>query len=152
VRTNAAALGLLLVLIGCGDSPAGSGSVSWIGEPLVVRQPELPDDTIVSGKLRNESDETLELDAEDVRVLDADGDAVQSTARFSTGVTHQLYPPREGPREKDPRFLRERLGQAATVKPGATVPLVVAWRLGPGDEPPERVDLGQASLELPTAP
>ena len=145
---RAAAAALLVFLAGCGSAPT-SHSASWVGKPVVVHQPELPDDTIVSGRIRNESGDTLELDTEDVRVLDADGHAVQSTARFNTGVTHQLYPPREGPREKDPRFLRERLGQAATVKPGATVPLVVSWRLRPGDEPPRRVELGGASIDLP---
>jgi hypothetical protein len=120
--------------------------VAWDGNPIVVRQPELPRDTIVSGKISNKGDDALKLDAAEVRVVGVDGEAVQSTARFSTGVTHQLYPPREGPREKDPDFLRERLGEIATVKPGASVPLVVSWRLQPGEAAPVKVDLGTGGL------
>jgi hypothetical protein len=145
----AGAAALALSLGGCGASPGSAAKVSWDGKPLVVRQPELPDDTIVSGRMRNDSGETLKLDTADVRLVDPDGRAVQSTARFSTGVTHQLYPPREGPREKDPAFLRERLGEIATVTPGSSVPLVVSWRVRPGEAAPVRVDLGEASLDLP---
>lgn len=153
VRRWAAALGTALALApaGCGDKAASGARVSWEDKPLVVRQPELPDDTIVSGRLRNDSLQTLDLDAAEVRLVDGDDRAVQSTARFATGVTHQLYPPREGPREKDPLFLRRRLGEVATVKPGQTVPLVVSWRVQPGQKPPVKVDLGRTSLELPTA-
>lgn len=148
---RAAALGLLLALAGCGDSPSSSSSiVAWEGKPIVVRQPELPRDTIVSGKISNQGDAALKLDAADVRVVRSDGAAVESGARFAVGVTHSLYPPRDGPREKDPDFLRTRLGEIATVKPGDSVPLVVSWRLQPGEAAPVRVDLGAAgSLVLP---
>jgi len=151
VRAGAAALVAAVALAGCGSAPSSPSGVSWEGKPLVVRQPELPRDTIVSGKISNKGDEQLRLDANDVRLVTADGSEVESTARFAVGVSHQLYPPREGPREKDPEFLRERLGEVANVKPGATVPLVVAWRLSPGVAAPVKVDLGEAagSLALP---
>jgi len=147
---RAAALGLSLLLVGCGSSPSSPGPVAWEGKPLVVRQPELPRDTIVSGKIVNRGDEELRLDSADVRLVAPSGNAVESTTRFAVGVSHQLYSPREGPKEKDPEFLRERLGEVARVRPGATVPLVVAWRLGPGEAAPVRVDLGDGgSLALP---
>ncbi len=137
---------------GCGDAPgaAAPSAVAWEGKPLVVRQPQIPDDRIVSGRMLNRSGKTLRLDAADVRLLDPDGDAVHSTARFSLGVTHPLYPPRDAPREANPRFEAERLGQAATLKPGTVVPLVVSWRVAPGGPQPTTVDLGGgASLALP---
>jgi hypothetical protein len=140
-----------LLVTGCGrDEGASSGgaTVAWADKPLVVRQPELPDDTIVSGRLRNESGRELSLDASDVRLLDEDGKAVRSTARFALAVSHSLYPPGDGPSE-NPRPLRERLGEVATVAPGKSVPLVVSWRVGSGEKPPVRVDLGEASLTLP---
>lgn len=147
---RAVALGALVVLAGCGSSSSSAPPLAWDGTPLVVRQPELPDDTIVSGQIRNASDSALKLDATDVRLVTVDGEAVQSTARFNTGVTHQLYPPREGPKETDPEFLRERLGEVATVAPGKTVPLVVSWRVLPGEAAPVKVDLGTpGSLALP---
>jgi hypothetical protein len=150
VKAAAAALGLLLALGGCGDSSSSSSPVAWDGKPIVVRQPELPRDTIVSGRISNKGDKAVRLDAAEVRLVDGDGAAVQSTARFAVGVTHQLYPPREGPKEGEPEFLRERLGEVATVKPGASVPLVVSWRLQPGEAAPVRVELGgDSSLALP---
>jgi hypothetical protein len=148
-RRGAAALGLSLLLLGCGKAPSSPSGVAWDGKPIVVRQPELPDDTIVSGRIRNDSGAALHLDSADVRLVSTGGNAVESTARFSTGVTHQLYPPREGPREKDPTFLRQRLGEVATVGAGKSVPLVVSWRVHPGEAPPVRVDLGSVSVSLP---
>jgi hypothetical protein len=145
----AVVLAAAVALAGCGNSPSAPATVSWVGKPIVVRQPELPDDTIVSGRIRNDSGEALKLDVADVRVVDPDGAALLSTARFSTGVTHQLYPPREGPRESDPAFLRARLGEIATVAPGKSVPLVVSWRVRPGESAPVTVDLGGGSLDLP---
>jgi hypothetical protein len=151
VTRRAAALVAVLALAGCGDSSSSSApALRWEGKPIVVRQPELPDDTIVSGTIRNASGSTLKLDAADVQLVTPDGEAVESTARFATGVTHQLYPPREAPREGEPDFLRERLGEVATVEPGKTVPLVVSWRVRPGEPAPVKVDLGApGSLALP---
>jgi hypothetical protein len=134
---------------GCGSSQSGSATIAWEGEPLVVRQPELPRDTVVSGKISNEGSEALRLAAADVKVVGSDGRAVQSSVRFAVGVTHQLYPPREGPSEKEPDFLQERLGEVANVAPGESTPLVVSWRLAPGQAAPTEVDLGVASLDLP---
>jgi hypothetical protein len=149
---TAALAAVAVVAGGCGNAgeAAAPSPVAWVGKPLVVRQPQIPDDTIVSGRMLNRSRTTLLLDAADVRVLDPDGNAVRSTARFSLGVTHPLYPPRDTPREANPRFEAERLGQAATVKAGKSVPFVVSWRVGAGEPQPVKVDLGGgASLKLP---
>jgi hypothetical protein len=151
MRLLAAALGGLVVLASCGDSQSSPAAVNWDKPPIVVRQPELPDDTIVSGTIRNGSERTLHLDARDVEILTEDGKAVpQSAVRFTTGVTHQLYPPRDGPKENEPGFLRQRLGEEATVAPGRTTPLVVSWRAPAGTPQPEKVELGdEGSLALP---
>jgi hypothetical protein len=149
VRAALAATLLAALVAGCGSSAGSPSSLEWQGEPLVVRQPELPRDTIVSGKISNSGSEALRLEAADVRLVTSDGEPVQSSVRFAVGITHQLYPPREGPREAEPEFLQERLGEVANVAPGASTPLVVSWRLEPGQPPPTRVDLGVASLDLP---
>jgi hypothetical protein len=139
-----------VALAGCGGSQSSPAAVRWDKAPIVVRQPELPDDTIVSGQMRNGSGHTLHLDVADMSVVTADGKAVRSAIRLTTGVTHQLYPPRDGPHEKDPGFLRARLGEIATVAPGRTTPLVVSWRVPAGAPQPVKVDLGEAgSLSLP---
>ena len=138
-----------LLVAGCGSSGTKPG-VAWKGNPVIVRQPELPDDTIVSGHIRNRTGHVLKLDARSVRIVDAHGHALRSTARFNTGVTHQLYPPRDAPKEGEPSFLRERLGEIASVKPGGSVPLVVSWRVKPGEDSPVKVELGGGvSLALP---
>jgi hypothetical protein len=148
VKAALAAALIAAGLAGCGDSPSSS-SVAWEGKPIVVRQPELPADTIVSGKIVNKGADPVRLEASEVRLVSADGHAVQSSVRFAVGITHQLYPPREGPKEGEPEFLRERLGEVAIVEPGESTPLVVSWRLQPGEAAPTEVDLGATSLTLP---
>jgi hypothetical protein len=145
-----------LLIVGCGSSKPHA-TVGWKGTPVVVRQPELPDDTIVSGRVTNHSGHVLKLDARSVKIVDSRGHAVRSTARFNTGITHGLYSTtRGGTNEAEPEFLRRRLGEVATVKPGASTPLVVSWRVGPGERQPVKVELGGGvSLTLPaeaTAP
>ena len=147
-RRALAALALLAAAApaGCGDD--SGAPLAWDGQPLVIRQPELPHDTIVTGRVRNGSGEELRLDSARVRIVDARGRAVRSTATFAAGVTHSLYPPRDAPRE-NPRAERERLGVAATVPAGGSVPFTVAWRTRRGAPAPVRVELGPAALELP---
>ena len=137
------------LVIGCGDgSSSDGGAVAWDGDPVVVRQPELPDDTTVSGKIRNDTDADLALDVADAKVVHEDGTPVRSTVTFAEGYAHSLYPPRDAPKET-PRQEAERLGRAVTIKPGKSGHLTVAWRLKPGEAPPVRVDLGDDSLVLP---
>lgn len=148
-RAAVLAASAALLVAGCGSSGTKPG-VAWKSDPVVVRQPELPDDTIVSGHIRNRTGHVLKLDARSVRIVDAHGHALRSTARFNTGVTHQLYPPRDAPKEGEPSFLRRRLGEVATVRPGGSVPLVVSWRVGPGERAPVKVELGGGvSVALP---
>jgi hypothetical protein len=145
-----AAIVAVALVSGCGNASSSATKIVWEGKPIVVRQSELPDDTIVSGKIRNDSDRTLHLEAVDVKVVTASGEPVQSAVRFTTGVTHQLYPPRDGPHEGEPEFLRERLGEVANVAPGSTTPFVVSWRVAAGEPQPVKVELGDGgSLTLP---
>jgi hypothetical protein len=142
------ACALALAVAGCGSGDDASRPLAWEGDPVVVRQPELPDDTTVSGRVRNETDGDLELDVADVKVVRADGTPVRSTVTFAEGYSHSLYPPRDAPRET-PREEAERLGRAAMIEPGKTAHLTVAWRVKPGEAAPVRVELGSAELDLP---
>ena len=149
---RAAVAAALVLVAGCGGSDGRTqAGVAWRGDPVVVRQPELPDDTIVSGRVVNRTGHVLRLDARSVRIVDAHGHAVRSTARFNSGITHGLYSnTRGGTSEREPEFLRRRLGEVASVKPGDSTPLVVSWRVGPGDDAPVKVELGGGvSLALP---
>jgi hypothetical protein len=150
MRAPAAALLAALAIAGCGDDggSAGAPKLSWESKPIVVRQPEIPDDVVVSGRLRNAGGEEFRIDAADVRLVDEAGKAVRSTVVFAAGATHPLYPPGESPKER-PRKEQERLGKAATIPPGKSVPLTVAWRQPRGTSAPVRVQLGAAAISLP---
>jgi hypothetical protein len=139
----------LAVPAGCG-SDAAHDPVAWDEKPVAVVHPEIPGDDLITGRIRNDTDHDLVLDSERVRVLDANARPVRASVSFAAAYTHDLYPPADGPREQ-PRFARERTGLAATIRPGETHPLTIAWHRRDGR--PVRVDLGGLSLELPaTAP
>jgi hypothetical protein len=133
---------------GCGQAGAGRApsAVGWEGAPLVAQHPELPGDRIATGKVRNDSAHELRLDTANAKVLDATGTPLHATVIFAAGVTHSLYPPRDAPRET-PRKQQERLGFAATIEPGASVPVTVAWHASDGIA--ARIELGPGSLALP---
>jgi hypothetical protein len=152
-RTAAAAAAIVAVVTaaGCGQAAAdrGRSAVAWDGVPLVAQHPEIPGDRIATGKLRNNSGVELRLEAADAKVVDARGRPLPATVIFAAGVSHSLYPPRDAPRET-PRKQQERLGFAATIKPGASVPVTAAWHTADGVA--ARIELGAGSLELPVAP
>jgi hypothetical protein len=130
---------------GCGDDDGAA--LAWDVTPQVVRHPEIPNDVLATGRIRNDSDDELRLDTEDARVIDANGRPLEATVRFAAGYTHALYPPGDAPRET-PRKQRERLGDAATIRPGATAPLTAAWHRR-RDARAVRIEIGDESLALP---
>jgi hypothetical protein len=132
-----------------GAAPAPSqparGGLNWEGEPTLIRQPELPDDRILSGTLRNDSPTPLRLDGATAVLRDDAGRRITGIVSFAAGFTHGLYSPAYSPREPMPDFLATRLGMTAVVAPGDTVDFTVAWR----GTPPSSADLGSATVALP---
>jgi hypothetical protein len=149
LATAAVIAAAVVAAAGCGgdDGPRAE----WGDKPVVVRHPELPGDRLLIGRVRNSSGKELRLDNGAVRVLDGDGRLVRTTVRFNLSAAHGLYSPLDEP-GKRPRFERERLGDAATLLPGRSVPLVVAWHAGAPAHAPAKVDLGPATLDVPAAP
>jgi hypothetical protein len=145
----AVAVAAVLVLAGCGsdDRPRAA----WQGKPMVVRHPELPGDRLLIGRVRNAGQGELRLQNAAVRVLDRGGRPVRATVRFNLSAAHGLYSPLDEPRRR-PRFEQERLGDAATILPGRSVPLVVAWEAGDPAHAPVSVDLGRDTLTVPPVP
>jgi hypothetical protein len=136
-----------LVLM-AGSASGGSDSpLAWEGEQTAV-QSGPPTDHILGGVIRNDSLENLDLRAEDVRIVDADGGELQSTARFSHAFAHGLYAWSQRPKDIGD-FERRRLGEIVTLKPGQTAPVTLSWRVPPGAQAPRKVDFGSASLQLP---
>jgi hypothetical protein len=151
VRRTAAALAAAALLIaGCGGDGDTEPRVAWAGDPQVAAHPDLPDDRLLTARIRNDGDGDLRLDSEDARLLDDRGEEVRATVRFSAGYSHSLYPPRDAPAET-PRQESERLGAAATIPANGTAPLTVAWHAPRGSRPPASLDLGPVSLRLPDA-
>ena len=150
-RTLAALAAAAAIVSGCASADADSGAaapLSWEGDPVVVRQPQLPDDTVVSGRILNGTDKPVALDARSVTIVRADGSPVRATVTFAEGYSHSLYPPRDAPKET-PRQESERLGRAVTIAPGKSAHLTVAWRIPHGSAPPVKIDLGVEKLALP---
>jgi hypothetical protein len=145
-----AALALAAAAGACGNAD-DAPRASWDGAAAVAPHPEIPTDRIATGRIRNDGGDELRLSVNQARALDVHGMPVRATIRFAAGVTHSLYPPRDAPRE-NPREQQERLGDAATIEPGESAPLTIAWHAGTADRVPVRVDLGPVDVPLPPAP
>lgn len=139
---------IVALLLLTGSAGGEQGKLGWEGESTVVQSGRSTDRVLV-GTLRNDSLEDVDLRADDVRVLDADGDEIRSTARFLAGFAHPLFAWSQEP-EDIGDYERRRLGEIVTIKPGQTAPLVLSWRLASDDgSAAERVDLGAAVMTLP---
>ena len=146
-----AALALAATAGACGNGADDGPKASWDGAPAVAPHPEIPTDHLATGRIRNDGAGELRLSVTEARALDVHGTPVRATIRFAAGVTHSLYPPRDAPHE-NPRRQQERLGDAATIEPGKSAPLTIAWHAGTADRVPVRVDLGPVEVPLPPAP
>jgi hypothetical protein len=143
------ALAIAVVGSAGGEGQEGrGGSLAWEGRPRLVKPATLPRDRVVSGRVRNTSLQRVRIEARDVRLETADGARVQGTATFVGTFLHGLYPPTREPQNMAESELR-RTGRLAVIEPRTSVPVTLAWRLGEGEPPPERVDFGAGTLPLP---
>jgi hypothetical protein len=152
-----AGVGALLLLSNSGGEGTRAGSsaaaatgpvrLAWKDSPLMIRVPELPDDRILTGRLRNTSLRPVELSVDLIEIVDARGRRLPSTARFLQAFAHGLYP--SSMQVKGGMFERTRLGQIATIKPGQDLPLTLSWRLASSTAQPLEVRFGGGSLALP---
>lgn len=134
---------------GAGRSSAvGLGKLVWDVPPKVYTPDTLPDDRILSGQLRNDSLRDVQLTAKtDLKLVDRSGRDVTHTALFAAGYSRDIYPPRD--RHKLLERDAERLGYKAKLRPGASKPITVSWRVGHGRPTPVRIELPSNSLDLP---
>ncbi len=156
-QPRVAAAGVLAVVLAAAIAVAlSSGSaggdrdtgVRWADRPAVVPAPGLPRDGIVTGRIRNDSLERLELDAEDLVVVDDRGRRFRTAGRYMTGFAHGLWPPGQQVAVGS-EAERERLGEIATLEPGEAAPLTVAWSRPRGAGRPVRIELGGPVLAIP---
>jgi hypothetical protein len=130
------------------EGEQGSGDLAWAGSPRVFTPQRLPQDRVLTARLRNDSLRRIRLSAEELRLEDASGRSVDATAVFLDSFVHGLYPPTRQPRKVSESELR-RTGRLASIAPGKSVPLTMAWRRGRGAEPPLRLDYGRGFLPVP---
>jgi hypothetical protein len=136
-------------IAGCGgakDQPP----LAWKGKPQAFRPKALPRDRVVLATVRNASKQPLHLEAARLVVRDAGGHRLVSTAQFVAAFSHGLYGAFQQPSELPPGELKRR-GLVVTLRPGASAPLTVAWRLTGGSREPATVDYGTGRLILPRA-
>jgi hypothetical protein len=143
------ALAIAAFALRAGGGPDdGAGDLVWAGSPRVFTPSRLPQDRVLSGRLRNDSLRRIRLSAEDLRLEDESGHRVDATAVFLDSFVHGLYPPTREPGEVS-EGERRRTGRLALIAPGESVPLTVAWRRGGDAGAPLRLDYGRGYLPVP---
>jgi hypothetical protein len=147
-----AAVGALMLLgaAACGgDDGNGDGPLRWAGTPRVFTPQTLPRDRVLSGRIRNDSLERVDLRAQDLKLVDRRGRRIAASITFLAGFVHGLYPPTREPRRlPDSELLRT--GRIARILPGKLAPITASWRTRPGRGRPSRIDYGRGSLPVPT--
>jgi hypothetical protein len=146
VTTAVASAGLCA---GCGGS-AHHNALVWIRAPQVFTPRDLPRDRIAIGRIRNASDHTLRLEAAALRVRDAHGRVLESSAGFTASYAHGLFGAFQQPSAEPLREL-VRLGRIVFLNPGASSPVFAAWRLPINARGPVSIDYGDGTLAVPIA-
>jgi hypothetical protein len=148
LRRAALALTLLLgaAAAGCGgDDELGSGDLMWEKKPRVFTNPNLPDDRILAGTVRNDTLETVTLVARELDVRTPGGDQMESAAVFAQTFVRGVFPQNRG--TEIPESEQLRIGLRARLRPGETAPLTVSWRQQGGQA--AVVDYGAGTLPVP---
>jgi hypothetical protein len=131
-RVALAAALAAIAAAGCGGDDGGAaagglGPLVWTAPPLEFTPETLPGDRILTGQLRNEGLRRLRVDLPDLRIRDADGDAVDAQPVFLQTFGKSLWSPAREPSQL-PETELVRTGRIAWLDPGETVPFTMAWR------------------------
>ena len=132
------------------DDTAQSGTIlAWDEPPLAIQPPDLPDDRIAYGTVRNTSLESLNAATKDFEVRDADGKPLVASIQFLGSYAHGLYGAFQKPRPLPAEELT-RLGFRTALGSGQTSPLTVSYRLSDDSELPATLYyLDAPALDLP---
>jgi hypothetical protein len=149
VRVAFVALVLSFAGAGCGASTP-HGPLSWSATPQVFQQRDLPTDRVLLGRIQNASKRTLRILATTLRIRDAKGFVLKSSAGFVASYAHGLFGAFQQPSAQPEQELL-RLGRLVILPPGATSPLFAAWRLPANAHEPVSIDYGSGKLTVPTA-
>ena len=144
-RLLIAALPLVLAA-GCGGGEdTGSGDLVWDEKPRMFTNPNLPDDRIVAGSVRNDTLERIDLVARDLAVRNEDGDELESAAIFAPTFIRGVFPQNRG--DEIPVGEQLRIGLRARLEPGQKAPLTVSWRQK--GERAVLIEYGRGTLPVP---
>jgi len=137
-----------VVAVASGDD--ASGRLEWVEPPLVFTPDGATDARILTGELRNDTGEQVELRVDRLVVRAADGTEQDGNGRFVQAFGHGLYGPGGPPAPlMASRYDQARLGERVTVEPGGTRAVTVAWRAG--KSPAQELVLGGLTLTVPAA-
>jgi hypothetical protein len=127
-----------------GGRQLGEGALVWEQKPKVYRNPELPNDRVLRGVVRNDSLRVMMLTARELGVLGAKGEKLESAAVFAPTFIRGVFPENRG--SEIPESEQLRIGLRARIEPGKSVPITVSWR--ERGERAARVDYGAGSLPI----
>lgn len=140
---SAAVLAVATVSHGGGEQ-LGQGALVWDQKPQVYRNPELPNDRVLRGVVRNDSLRVMSLTARDLDVRGASGKELESAAVFAPTFIRGVFPENRG--SEIPESEQLRIGLRARIEPGKAVPITVSWRERGGHA--ARVDYGAGALPI----
>jgi hypothetical protein len=141
---------ILLAVTGSDDAPPTGAVLTWDKPPLVFIPPELPDDRVTYGTVRNTSLEGLQAGTRDFEVRDADGEKLDASVQFLGSYAHGLYGAFQKPHPL-PSDELSRLGLHVGLKSGQTSPLTVSYHLAADSKLPATLYYrGNPALDLPT--
>jgi hypothetical protein len=141
---------LALASDGAGASADDSGPLRWSGEVVAFAHPTLPTDHVVSGTLRDVSMRPVRIVArDDIRVVDAHGRELPTSAVFTQTFGHGLFDPTRLPEARLPERELMRIGDVGRFTPGDELPVTISWRQAPGAEPAARIEYPGGTLAVP---
>jgi hypothetical protein len=145
-----AVLAIVLFTSTSADDDASTGTIlTWEEPPLAITPPDLPNDRVAYGTVRNTSVEGLKAATKDFEVRDAGGETLEASVQFLGSYAHGIYGAFQKPHPLPPEEL-SRLGYRVALRSGQTAPLTVSYRLGPDSELPATLFYrGSPALELP---
>jgi hypothetical protein len=147
---------LIAMLAGCGSDGGGGGGgkprLAWDGTPIVRASPSGA--RVVTGKVRNDSSSELRITAPKLRVVDANGHRIKSSAVFVSTYVRSIYPHNgiTPARPSDyPEAEQKRVGYLTVLGAGKSTPLTVSWHEPRGRAAARRIVYGATSLAIPAS-
>jgi hypothetical protein len=109
---------------------------------------------VAIGKVRNDASRDIRVTTPQVKVVDADGRRIRSTAVFASAFVRSKYPHNaisQAQPSEYPEAEQKRVGYLAVLGSGEETALTVSWTEPRGRRAAKRIVLGPGSLPIPDA-